>query len=308
MKTELFKRRKYEFVETIMKIKRLPNNWEYTFSDGEDMRKWYDDISKLGVYDDYIKEIKIVINKYHISSLSDEDKKQEFLNCINKLKHLPSKKEALFSDKTDMFTWYLKYKNNDPSFESIVKESLPEYEEIDLTTIWPELKDQFINLIKQLKRVPRYGEIILENNYDMRLIYDKLEQYDPVIFERILLHLQTYKLKQLTIDERVNELKNKVFELGYIPYLQEARFSDGTDMFTWYMRYQNILPKLNEDLSTYINNPNKNITIYSLPKFKNQTGKYYCLETNEGEILDLTSIISTENMRYLSNDMKGRTK
>ena len=41
MKKELFKIRKYELVEVINRIKRLPNMWEYTFSDGEDMRKWY---------------------------------------------------------------------------------------------------------------------------------------------------------------------------------------------------------------------------------------------------------------------------
>lgn len=308
MKKELFKIRKYELVEVINRIKRLPNIWEYTFSDGEDMRKWYDSISQLGIYNDYIREINILINKYHIRTLSDKELEEQFINTISKLEHLPKKNEVSFTDNTDMYSWYIKYKNNNPSFEYKVKEYLPEYKDIDLTNIWPSCKQEFINILKQLKRVPRYGEYILDNNIDIRVLYDKLEHYDPVFFEKLLLHLETYKLKKLSIDKRIEELRLEVIRLGYIPYLQESRFSDGTDMFTWYMRYKVNMPELSEELSKYIINKDKNITIYTIPKFINRTGKYYNLQTNIDEVLDLSNLISYENLDKQDSIMKGRTR
>ena len=308
MKKELFKIRKYELVEVINRIKRLPNIWEYTFSDGEDMRIWYDSISQLGIYNDYIREINILINKYRIRTLSDKELEEQFINTISKLKHLPKKNEVSFTDNTDMYSWYIKYKNNNPSFEYKVKEYLPEYIDIDLTNIWPSCKQEFINILKQLKRVPRYGEYILDNNIDIRVLYDKLQHYDPVFFEKLLLHLETYKLKKLSIDKRIEELRLEVIRLGYIPYLQESRFSDGTDMFTWYMRYKDKMPELSEELSKYTINKDKNITIYTIPKFINRTGKYYNLQTNIDEQLDLSNLISYENLDKQDSIMKGRTR
>lgn len=308
MKKELFKIRKYELVEVINRIKRLPNIWEYTFSDGEDMRRWYDSISQLGIYNDYIREINILINKYHIRTLSDKEREEQFINTISKLEHLPKKEEISFTDNTDMYSWYIKYKNNNPSFEREVKEYLPEYIDIDLTNIWPSCKQEFINILKQLKRVPRYGEYILDNNIDIRVLYDKLEHYDPIFFEKLLLHLETYKLKKLSIDKRIEELRLEFIRLGYIPYLQESRFSDGTDMFTWYMRYKDKMPELSEELSKYTVNKDKNITIYTIPKFKNRTGKYYNLQTNIDEQLDLSNLISYENLDKQDSIMKGRTR
>ena len=308
MKKELFKIRKYELVEVINRIKRLPNIWEYTFSDGEDMRRWYDSISQLGIYNDYIREINILINKYHIRTLSDKELEEQFINTISKLEHLPKKEEISFTDNTDMYSWYIKYKNNNPSFEREVKEYLPEYIDIDLTNIWPSCKQEFINILKQLKRVPRYGEYILDNNIDIRVLYDKLEHYDPIFFEKLLLHLETYKLKKLSIDKRIEELRLEFIRLGYIPYLQESRFSDGTDMFTWYMRYKDKMPELSEELSKYTVNKDKNITIYTIPKFKNRTGKYYNLQTNIDEQLDLSNLISYENLDKQDSIMKGRTR
>ena len=308
MKKELFKIRKYELVEVINRIKRLPNMWEYTFSDGEDMRRWYDSISQLGIYNDYIREINILINKYHIKTLSDKEREEQFINTISKLEYLPKKDEVSFTDNTDMYSWYIKYKNNNPSFEYKVKEYLPEYKDIDLTNIWPSCKQEFINILKQLKRVPRYGEYILDNNIDIRVLYDKLEHYDPIFFEKLLLHLETYKLKKLSIDKRIEELRLEVIRLGYIPYLQESRFSDETDMFTWYMRYKDKMPELSEELSKYTINKDKNITIYTIPKFINRTGKYYNLQTNIDEQLDLSNLISYENLDKQDSIMKGRTR
>lgn len=308
MKKELFKIRKYELVEVINNIKRLPNIWEYTFSDGEDMRMWYDSISQLGIYNDYIREINILINKYNISLLSDKEREEQFINTISKIERLPKKDEISFTDNTDMYSWYIKYKNNNPSFEREVKEYLPEYKDIDLTNIWPSCKQEFINILKQLKRVPRYGEYILDNNIDIRVLYDKLKHYDPIFFEKLLLHLETYKLKKLSIDKRIEELRLEVIRLGYIPYLQESRFSDGTDMFTWYMRYKDKMPELSEELSKYTINKDKNITIYTIPKFINRTGKYYDLQINIDEQLDLSNLISYENLDKQDSIMKGRTR
>lgn len=308
MKKELFKIRKYEFVEVINRIKRLPNIWEYTFCDGEDMRKWYDSISKLGVYNDYIREINILINKYNISLLSDKEREEQFINTISKIERLPKKDEISFTDNTDMYSWYIKYKNNNPSFEREIKEYLPEYKDIDLTNIWPSCKQEFINILKQLKRVPRYGEYILDNGIDIRVLYDKLQHHDPIFFEKLLLHLETYKLKKLSIDKRIEELRLEVIRLGYIPYIQESRFSDGTDMFTWYMRYKEKLPELKQELSKYTINKDKNITIYSIPRFRNKTGKYYNLQTNIDETLDLSNIINNDNLEQLDTNMKGRTR
>ena len=47
MSESLFKKRKYEFVETIMKLKRLPKVWEFSFTDGEDQRLWFNKVYKL---------------------------------------------------------------------------------------------------------------------------------------------------------------------------------------------------------------------------------------------------------------------
>lgn len=314
MKKELFKIRKYELVEVINRIKRLPKMWEYTFSDGEDMRKWYDSISKLGVYNDYIREINILINKYHIRTLSDKEREEQFINTISKLEYLPKKDEVSFTDNTDMYSWYIKYKNNNPSFEREVKEYLPEYKDIDLTNIWPSCKQEFINILKQLKRIPKYKEIYLQDNIDIRLVYDKLEQYDPIFFEKLLLHLKTYNIKKLSIDERINELIITVNALGYIPYLQESRFSDGTDMFTWYHRYKSIIPSLSIELSKYLEKTNDSVTIYSIPKFRNIEGKFYHLEQHQNERLDLSNIVlSNTNININNNskeliDMKGNTR
>ena len=308
MKRELLKRKKYEFVELVNQIKRLPKVWEYSFSDRTDIRLWFDSIYNLDVYQEYIKEIYIVLDKYHINVLTDKEKELEFIEYLKKYNKLPIRETDYFSDNSNMSNWYSMYIKDNLEFNSIVESYLNETNDLDLSIIWPEIKQEFINILKQLKRVPRYGEYILDNNIDIRVLYDKLEHYDPVFFEKLLLHLETYKLKKLSIDKRIEELRLEVIRLGYIPYLQESRFSDGTDMFTWYMRYKDKMPELSEELSKYIINKDKNITIYTIPKFKNRTGKYYNLQTNIDEQLDLSNLISYENLDKQDSIMKGRTR
>ena len=101
------------------------------------------------------------------------------------------------------------------------------------------------------------------------------------------------------MDERKEEFKEIVLLLGYIPDLQEFRFSDETDMFTWYMRYKEKLPGFEEELEPLITkeNPNKKVNIYLIPNFKSTGGKFYTICTNVGERLDLTNIQTYEELK-----------
>ena len=314
MKRELLKRKKYEFVELVNQIKRLPKVWEYSFSDRTDIRLWFDSIYNLDVYQEYIKEIYIVLDKYHINVLTDKEKELEFIEYLKKYNKLPIRETDYFSDNSNMSNWYSMYIKDNLEFNSIVESYLNETNDLDLSIIWPEIKQEFINILKQLKRIPKYKEIYLQDNIDIRIVYDKLEQYDPIFFEKLLLHLKTYNIKKLSIDERINELIITVNALGYIPYLQESRFSDGTDMFTWYHRYKSIIPSLSIELSKYLEKTNDLVTIYSIPKFRNIEGKFYHLEQHQNERLDLSNIVlSNTNININNNseeliDMKGNTR
>jgi len=216
--------------------------------------------------------------------------------------------EKYFSDGKDMNTWYLNYRNRNKSFETIVYNNLPEYTDFDIASVWPLVKKEFINILKQLKRVPKHGEVILQNDIDVKVIYDKLQSYDPEFFEKLLLHLQTYNKKTLSIDERILELKKEVLILGYIPLLQESRFTDGIDMFTWYMKFKNKLPALENELTELITKetPKTKVNIYLIPNFKNRGGKFYTICTNVGETLDLSNITSYEEAKELDKTFTKR--
>ena len=303
MSKELFETRKKEFLETIVKIKRLPKIWEFHFSDGEDMRLWFNQLSKIKNIKNYLSEITKELSKYNIEILTDKEKEIAFLCCIDKIKRIPKRNEIYFSDGEDIHTWYMNYKTKNRNFETIVHKDLSEYNELDLETLWFQIKDEFINILKTLKRVPLHGEVILQNKIDVRVIYDKLETYDPQFFEKLLLHLQTYNKNGLSIDDRIRELKEEVSALGYIPFLQESRFSDKTDMFTWYIKYKNILPNLEAELSSLIYMPERteNVNIYMIPEFKNKEGKFYTISTNDGERLDLSNIIESEKTNNIDD-------
>ena len=308
MSENLFKKRKYELVETIMKLKRLPKVWEFHFIDGEDQRLWFNKISKLDVYRKMLSEVDLLLNQYNIKILNDLEREEEFLNCIKTLNRIPMNSEVYFSDSMDMYDWYMSYKNKNHDFETIVHNSLSEYQELNLAEIWPDIKQEFIDTLKELKRVPKHGEVILQNDIDIRVIFDKLETYDPVFFEKLLLHLQTYNSKSLSIDTRIKELKQVVSILGYIPDLQEKRFSDGTDMLTWYIKYKNKLPNLEKDINSLVikDNPNKKVNIYLIPNFRNTGGKFYTIFTNVGERLDLSSIESFEEASKIDSTVVKR--
>lgn len=238
MSKDLFEKRKIELKNFIIENHRMPRIWEVRFNDNEDMRLWFNKISKIDKFKDYVIEINNLLNKYDLKVLSNKEKEQEFIDYISNKKQIPLYGEVYFSDNDEMHSWYMSYKEKNRDFETIIHNNLKEYQELDLASIWSFIKVEFISIIKKLKRIPNHGEVIIQDGIDVRTIYDKLESFDPEFTEKLLLHLQTYNKKSLSIDDRVNELFEIVSNLGYIPFLQERRFSDGTDMFTWYTRYR----------------------------------------------------------------------
>lgn len=297
MGNDLFERRKKEFKEIVIREKRLPKVWEFRFSDGEDTRLWFNKISKLDKCKYFIDEVNDILKRFETKVLNDLEKEQEFSNCISNIHRIPFKGEYYFSDNDEMYMWYISYKKNHHEFETLVHDSLKEYEEFDLSESWSVIKHEFIKVIKLLKRIPEHGEVVLQNGIDVRVIFDKLESFDPSFVEKLMLHLQTYNKNSLTINERKQQLMDAVSKLGYIPTLQESRFSDGTDMFTWYLRYKEKLTTLEDELNSCINKPvpNREVNIYLIPNFKNKGGKFYTICTNVGERLDMSDISSYED-------------
>lgn len=308
MSKELFEKRENEFKDFVAREHRMPRIWEVRFSDNEDMRLWFNKISKVEKFKNFINEISYLLNEFDLKILSDKEKEQEFMNYINENNQIPLYGEAYFSDNDEMHSWYMSYKEKNRNFETIIHENLKEYQELDLASIWSFIKLEFISIIKKLKRIPNHGEVIIQDGIDVRVIYDKLESFDPEFTEKLLLHLQTYNKKSLSIDDRVKELLDTISNLGYIPFLQESRFSDGTDMFTWYTRYKNILPNLDNDIQSRISKeePKRKVNIYLIPNFKNKGGKFYTICTNVGERLDLSGINSFDEAKAIDDTLVKR--
>lgn len=308
MSKELFEKRKIEFKNFITIERRMPKVWEVKFSDSEDMRLWFNKISKLENFKDFVNEINIILGKYNLKILSDKEKEQEFMNYIEYNIQIPLYGEAYFSDNDEMRSWYMSYREKNRNFETIVHNNLKEYQELDLASIWSFIKLEFIAIIKKLKRIPNHGEVIIQDGIDVRVIYDKLESFDPEFTEKLLLHLQTYNSKKLSIDDRIKELLLTISNLGYIPFLQESRFSDGTDMFTWYNRYKNVLPNLDKDIQLKLTKeePKRKVNIYLIPNFKNKGGKFYTICTNVGERLDLSNISSFNEAKAIDDTLVKR--
>lgn len=308
MKKELIEKRKQEFKEIVTREKRMPKIWEFRFSDREDMRLWFNKISALDKFKDFIDEVNNLLNQFGGKLLTNKEKEEEFFKCIEKLNRIPKKGEEYFSDDDEMYMWYMRYKKNNPLFETYVHENLFEYKELDLAEIWTTIREEFVNIIKLLQRIPKHGEVVLQSGIDVRVIFDKLEKFDPFFVENLMLHLQTYKENSLTVDERKQQLLDEVSKLGYIPSLQEARFSDKTDMFTWYMRYKKKLTTLESEVNTCITKetPNREVNIYLIPNFKNKGGKFYTICSNVGERLDLSEVNSFEEALKLDSTIVKR--
>ena len=312
MGKDLFEKRKLEFIEFIQREKRMPKIWEFHFSDGEDMRLWFDKLPNFNKFQVFKEEINKILDEYGKKTLNDKEREEEFLNYVSKVKHIPMRGEMYFTDSVDMNTWYLNYKNKHQDFETIVYTNLPEYTELNLAEIWtPELRKEFINVLMTIKRIPDHGKVKLQNDIDFRVLYEKLKSYDKSFSEEIQLHLQTYNKKRLSEEERIEQLKKVVSHLGYIPDLQEARFTDGTDMLTWYTRYKNEMPNLEQEINCLVNlvnkeTPKKKVNIYLIPNFRKAGGKFYTICTNVGERLDLSNITSYEQAKELDDTFTKR--
>lgn len=308
MEREIFNKRKEEFKEYIIKNRKLPKAWEARFSDTSDMRLWFIGLIKTNKYKDYIEEINDILDKYNINLLSDKEKEQEFLICINYLGRIPLRNEEYFTDNEDMYTWYMNYIIKNKEFETQVYSNLKEYLDFDIAEIWPDVKKEFIEIMKILKRIPKHREAILSNSVDVRVVFNKLQTVDPEFIEVLLLHLQTYNKKVLSYDDRKKELLEVVSTLGYIPELQEYRFSDKTDMFTWYTRKKEKIKDLEIEVNSLITKEkeNKKLNIYLIPNFKNKGGKFYTICTNVGERLDLSNIHSYEEALKIDENIVKR--
>ena len=308
MLKNLFEKRKSEFKNYVLDNHILPKVWKVRFSDGTDMRIWFNKISKVAEFKDFITEIDDILNKYDSKVLSDKEKEEEFLNYIHRYNQIPLYGQAYFSDNDEMNSWYMSYRNNNRDYETIVYNSLSEYNNLDLAAIWSFIRDEFISIIKTLKRIPNHGEFIIRNGIDVRVIYDKLVSFDPETTEQLLLHLQTYNRNKLSQDDRLSEFLECVSNLGYIPYIQESRFSDGTDMFTWYSRYKNKVTNLENEVSSRIKGetPIRKVNIYLIPNFRNTGGKFYTVCSNIGERLDLSQVSSFEEAKMLDDSLVKR--
>ena len=310
MPQELFENRKKEFIEYINKNHRLPKLWEYKFKDGEDLRLWFNKISKVKDFNYFIEEVKESLNKYGMVLLTDIDKENEFLLKIAQLDRLPYKDEEYFIDNDEMINWYNTYKKHNKSYETKVENNLKEYQELDMAVYWPRIKKEFISIIKQIGKIPDYGIYYIQDGIDVRVIYDKLYTYDQEFIEQLLLHLQTekYTKKGLTTEERVKQFLECVLNIGYIPYFRECRFTDNTGMFTWYNRYKDIISDLKKQINNNIDKYNgiQKVNIYLIPNFKNKGGKFYTICTNTGEVLDLSNVTSYEEARKLDSTLVKR--
>ena len=308
MARDLYEKRKLELKKYVIQNHNLPKVWEVRFFDNEDMRLWFDKISKAEVFKDYIEEIDDLLKQFNLKILNDNEKEQEFLNYIIDHNQIPFYGEAYFSDNDEMHSWYMSYKQKNRSYETTIHNNLKEYQELDLANIWFFIKEEFVAIINKLKRIPNHGEVIIRDGIDVRVVYDKLETFDPEFIENLLLHLQTYNKNGLSIGDRTLELLSCISTLGYIPFLQEARFSDGIDMFTWYSLYRQKLPNLDEEIDKRIVEETKikNVNIYFISNFRKSGGKFYTICTNVGERLDLSNISTFEEVKELDDTIVKR--
>jgi len=151
MEREIFNKRKEEFKEHIISNRKIPKVWEARFSDTSDMRLWFIGLTKTNKYKDYVDEIYDILDKYDIKLLNDKEKEQEFLICINHLGRIPLRNEEYFTDNEDMYTWYMNYIIKNKEFETQVYSNLKEYLDFDIAEIWPDVKKEFIEIMKILK-------------------------------------------------------------------------------------------------------------------------------------------------------------
>ena len=244
--SEVFLKRKQEFIDYLYKNKKLPRVWEEQFSDRTDMRLWFDSIVALQEYKEYFNELSNILNNLGIKVLNSEEKEIEFINYINNNKKIPFYNNSYFSDNSDMYNWYISYIKINKSFERQIYNILPEYQEFDLAEVWSDIKDEFINIIKKLKIIPNFREYKVSRDIDVCVIFYKAQSLFPEIAEDLIYNITYNPIKD---EERRKQYLNFVSLNEYRPDLQECRFSDGIDMFTWYNRIKGLYPEFDKQIN-----------------------------------------------------------
>ena len=307
MGKELFEERKEFFKDFVKTEKRLPRYWEITFADGQDLRQWFDSIVDAKQFENYINEIKEVLSLYGLKLLTDEEKEKAFLEYISLKGQMPLYREAYFEDNEDMNVWFNHYRKIKPEFERNIIESNQDYQTFELEEIWFVIRDNYIRAIKSMKRIPNVGEYKVPEGIDSRIIFDKLTIERPEEAEEIIMQIYGSKKSSLSLEDRIKEFITEVKKLGYIPELQEKRFSDKIDMFTWYTIAKDKIPGLEEKVNSLVQkNTTKKINIYFIPEFRNTGGKFYRIVSNEGEVLDVSNLTSLEEAKEIDQTFSTR--
>ena len=303
-KKKLYEKYKYEFLNYINKNHKLPKVWEARFSDNTDMRLWYDKVTRCDELHLFKNEVKEILDGFNFRILDDEEKSALFFSYITANLRFPMYGEEYFSDNSEMYSWYRGYILRNREYEKMICDNLCENQNFDLAEIWSSVKSDFIKTIKAIKRKPRYGEFIVSNGTDVRVIFEKLATFDPKLYDMLLLYIIESTSKGISFDERENQLISWITINGYIPELQEVRFSDGVDMYTWYVKYKNNTLKLNKILETIIEDKSKkNVNIYMIPEFQNKAGRFYVICTNVGEKIDISEVSSYSEAKKIDSSI-----
>lgn len=284
--------KKYDELMDYIRIEhKLPKVWEEQFSDNSDMRLWFNKLYSNNLYKEYCLNIVNILNKYGFKILSDKEKENEFIEYIKKYDEIPSYNNAFFSDNSDMANWYLKYKNNNDEFETNVHNLLSEYNEFDLSCVLFYAKEEFFEVVNKLKRIPSHGEVYTQNGIDIRVIFDKLSDYEPELAENLLIELSSFSKNKLNIKDRKNQYLDYIRNMGSTPWLQECRFSDGVDMYTWYEKYKNRIDGFEEEVNELISKKKvSKVNLYLLYDSLEDGNISYTICTNEGIELNLDFI------------------
>jgi len=78
MNKEKMNRRLKEFIELVTKLGNLPKVWEYKTFDGLDQRLWFESITKLDKYQEFIKIIDNLLALKGLIRLTDDQRENIF--------------------------------------------------------------------------------------------------------------------------------------------------------------------------------------------------------------------------------------
>lgn len=244
---DLYESRKMAFRKFVSDNNRLPNTWEVSFLDGEDMRLWFDELSRTGL-DDAKNFMYQIYNCYNIKILSQIERELEVIEIVQKNEKIPFQGEVFFSDGSDVFKWIYPVREDNKDFVRFINNFSNDYLDLDISMYLEEIKKDLTKLVKDIKRLPKYGEKKLISNIDARCAINKLMNLDQEYVERLLLHIESYKKNKLESADRAGIYLMKIDMLGYEPTLGECRFIDGTDMYTWVKRYKELIPFFKEEI------------------------------------------------------------